>query len=316
MLFFRVGVLMIAACIWLTGGSIASAQNNTVSNDLPTSNELRAGAAAIAEGRYDDALQQFAQSIARSPAIGYGNRCLVHLQMQHYSAAIEDCTQSLAITENAEVMLNLGLAYEQAGEHTLAIAQYEKMIAANIADYRVHYNLALSEAAVGEQQAAVASYTRSLRVLPKNAQTTIQADIYRDRGASYLVLADYAAAVTDFNAAISRDPNDVWAYFNRGCAYHRSNNFLPALQDFSWVIEQDSRNAHAYFNRGIIYARLHQPEAAIENLTQALQRFPTNAQSEDILIPVHQAHHLIEQLKKGEPNSAIFSFLGDRPVSS
>ncbi|MEL6553253.1 MAG: tetratricopeptide repeat protein [Cyanobacteria bacterium J06621_11] len=340
MLFFRAGVLIVATCFWLmcglsafadsplaglqSSGSIASSvvttqivsEKTADAQDNSVEEMQKAGAVAIAEGRYDEALRQFTKSIEQSPAPGYGNRCLVHLQMQHYRAAIEDCTESLAIAQNPEVKMNLGLAYEQIGEHALAIIQYESMISANIADYRVYYNLALAEAATGAHQMAIGSYTQALRELPADVLNPIQGDIYRDRGASYLVLANYVAAVTDLNAAIRYDPNDLWAYFNRGCAYHRSHNFLPALQDFNWVIEKDSHNARAYFNRGMIYARLGQSTVAIENLTQALQRFPKDAQSKDMLVSIHQAQQLIDQLESEAADSTVFSFLRDRPLSS
>lgn len=341
MSFFRTGLLIVSACFWLMYGTSAFASPLEQSVESP----LKAGAIAVGEGRYNEALQQFTQSLEQFPAIGYGNRCLVHLQMQHYSLAIEDCTASLKFSQNPEVMLNLGLAYEQSGEHALAITQYESIISANLADYRVHYNLALAKAATGDHQAAVDAYTRALRELPTSRSaassttsstasstasltnlptdnlptdnlSTDQANIYRDRGASYLVLANYVAAVADFNAAISRNRDDLWTYFNRGCAYHRSNNFLPALQDFNWVIARDDRNAHAYFNRGIIYARLGQADAAIKNLEQALQRFPANAHTTNVVIPVHQAQQLIERLKLGQTGSSIFSILSSRAVSS
>ncbi|MEM6449617.1 MAG: tetratricopeptide repeat protein [Cyanobacteria bacterium P01_D01_bin.105] len=262
-----------------------------------TYSALQAGATAFSEGKYNEALQYFTQSIESSPAAGYGNRCLVQLQMQNYVAAIEDCTQSLVIKEDSEVRLNLGLAYERSGEHMQAITQYEKIIAANLADYRTHYNLALSKAAIGSHQDAVEAYTLALHALPTAIQPLEQAEIYRDRGASHLVLTNYMAAVTDLNAAISHNPHDTWAYFNRGCAYHRNNNFLPALQDFSWVIEHDHQNARAYFNRGIIYARLHQSEAAIENLTQAIEHFPKDSPPEEVRVSIAQAHQLIAHLQ-------------------
>lgn len=236
MSFFCTGLLIVSACFWLMYGTSAFA--SPLEQSVESS--LKAGEITVGEGRYNEALQQFTQSLEQFPTIGYGNRCLAHLQIQHYS------------TDN----------------------------------------------------------------LPTDEHSTAQANIYRDRGASYLVLANYVAAVADFNAAISRNRDDLWTYFNRGCAYHRSNNFLPALQDFNWVIARDDRHAHAYFNRGIIYARLGQADAAIKNLEQALQRFPANAHATNVVIPTHQAQHLIEQLKLGQTDSAIFSILSDHAVSS
>jgi len=319
--FFRAVLVAIVSCVWLIYATpviatpvIATPLDTAVKTQTSTQDALHAGTRAFSEGRYEEALQQFTQSIESSPAVGYGNRCLVRLQMQAYSAAIEDCTQSLAVQDDAEVRMNLGLAYERIGEHHWAIAQYEQIIAADWADYRTYYNLALSEAADGSHELAINAYTQALYQLPAAANSDERATIYRDRGASYLVLTNYVAAVSDLNAAISRNPRDLWAYFNRGCAYHRSNNFIPALQDFDWVIEQDAQNAQAYFNRGIIYARLGQLDAAIASLTQAIEHFPQAPDSEHALMPMRQAQHLIEQIETQQLENADFFFLSVEPI--
>ncbi|MEO0770466.1 MAG: tetratricopeptide repeat protein [Cyanobacteria bacterium J06649_4] len=330
MSFNRAAVVSLAVCFWFMCQSAVVAAPLTVENSQPENSQpsdpSQAGASAFAEGNFEEALRQFTLSIEQAPAVGYGNRCLVQLQLQNYAASVEDCSQSLAIDDdNAEVRLNLGLAYDRLGKHEEAITQYEHLLASDAADYRAYYNLGLAKAASERHEAAISDYSYALAELSGGNRSvewrTVEADMYRDRGASHLILTNYAAAVSDLNAAISRNPNDIWAYFNRGCAYHRSNNFLPAVQDFSWVIEQNSfardRNAHAYFNRGLIYARLGKADAAIEDLSQSLHLFSAESESPDALVSIHQAHELIQRLRRGDLSETdIFQLLRDRAVNS
>jgi tetratricopeptide (TPR) repeat protein len=294
---FARAIVLLFACLWLWLCPVARAGS---ADDV-----LAAGADAVNVGDYEKALDLFTQAIAHSPELGYSDRCLVNLQMERYSAAIADCTKALSSNpENHESLLNLGLASQRLGRYEDAILSYRQVLQLDPHDYRAYYNLGLTEAALGQPTESIISYTRALEVYQgqPGSQPSAEAAIYRDRGVSRMLLADYTAAVADLDAAIQADPDDLWAYFNRGCAYHRSQNFVPALQDFSWVISQDERNAQAYFNRGVIYAQMGQKKDAVANLQQAAQQFLLK----DMVTSAERARELIDQL---EIDQSIKEFL-------
>lgn len=270
--------LVCCFCLWLgwnPGSAVAAAWVDPVGP--PPAIEL--GAQAYAEQHYTAALAQFSQGIAEaaSPdqmALAYGNRCLVQLQLEHYPAALEDCTAALQLQpEDIEARLNLGVAYHRLGQYTAALRQFQQLLLLRASDYRAHYNQALSFSALGDQPQAIASHTKALETATRTAKTSVQALIYRDRGVAYLLQANYGAAIADFDQALERDPADLEARFNRGCACHRNGQMGEAIAEFSRVIEQDSHHPQARFNRGLLQAQRGHRQAAMADLQEALKGF-------------------------------------------
>src|ERR1700753_2381987 len=59
------------------------------------------------------------------------------------------------------------------------------------------------------------------------------------------------AAVADFNAALTRDPNLAPAYMSRGAVMLRTGRYQEARADFTRAIDLQGSDLHvAYFNRG------------------------------------------------------------------
>jgi len=280
-------------CFWLWLYPVGLA-NGPTTNFLEASNApksiLRAGAAALSAGDYAGAYDQFTQAIEQFPGAALSNRCLVNIKLEQYAAAEQDCLQALSVrADEPEALLNLGLARYHLGHYEQAIASYQQLIQLNPTDYRAQYNLGAAEAALGQHEMAIAYYTQALAATPEQPN----AIIYRDRGVSYLLTADYDSAVNDLNTAVELAPTDLWARFDRGCAYHRSKNFILALQDFDWVLAQDAQMAKAYFNEGVVHAQMGHMQVAISNLRQAAKFF----KSEGNVVQVERSQQLIEKLK-------------------
>ena len=280
-------VLPIFVCCFLWISSPAYASSSNTAQDL-----LVSGAKALVAEDYDRALILFTQAAETSPGLAYGNRCLVHVQIQNYQAAVADCTQALLLDPNAtEPLLNLGLAHYHLGQYDAALARYHQLLGLVPQDYRAHYNLGILAADLDQHSQAINSYTHALATSP--SRSTVQAAIYRDRGVSHMMVANYRAAIADLNLAITHNPDDLWARFDRGCAYHRRHDYQTALQDFSWVIEQDAHNAQAYFNRGMVYLHLGSKGDAISNLQLAARYFQMQGDQSSL----EQAHHLLATLR-------------------
>ena len=280
-------VLPIFACCFLWISPPAYASSSNIAHDL-----LVSGANALVAGDYERALTLFTQAAETSPGLAYGNRCLVHVQIQNYQAAVADCTQALSLDPKAtEPLLILGLAHYHLGQYDDAFARYHQLLGLDPQDYRAHYNLGILAADLDQHSQAIGSYTYALATSP--SQSTVQAAIYRDRGVSHMLVANYRAAIADLNWAITHNPDDLWARFDRGCAYHRSHDYQTALQDFSWVIDQDAHHAQAYFNRGMVYLHLGNKRDAIANLQLAAQYFQVQGDQSSL----DQAYHLLATLR-------------------
>jgi tetratricopeptide (TPR) repeat protein len=74
--------------------------------------------------------------------------------------------------------------------------------------------------------------------------------VLNNRGNAWFVKGMFDSAITDFTAAIQRDPTYLDAYRNRGLALHRSGDYDRALADFNYAIEHNPNGAPLYNARG------------------------------------------------------------------
>ena len=108
------------------------------------------------------------------------------------SAVMQNC-----YAQDITTTFNQGLAYYDAGNYTLAIEQYNKVLQSNPKDEKTLYN----------------------------------------RGLAYFKLTNYESAIKDYTDAILIDLKYENAYFNRGLAYYYQGNYSFAIIDFMppWI---------------------------------------------------------------------------------
>ncbi len=103
-----------------------------------------------------------------------------------------------------------------------------------------------------DQDSAIAAFTESLMLNPKNAAALI------GRGGAYLERKDYADAVADLTAAIQLKPDTTQgclAYFTRATAYLRWGDYEKAIADATAAIGLNPNFADAYFTRSSAYLK-------------------------------------------------------------
>src|SRR5205085_4795904 len=85
---------------------------------------------------------------------------------------------------------------------------------------------------------------------------------YDRRGNALIGQGRLKDAITDFDAAISREPTDSRAFGYRGKAYFLNDENERALPDLDRAIAIDSANAAALVTRGELFRRIGAPEKA------------------------------------------------------
>ncbi len=65
----------------------------------------------------------------------------------------------------------------------------------------------------------------------------------------YSQLNDFAAALPDYDKAISIEPDNTTAYMRRGLAKRAFKDFKGTMEDFSKAIELEPKNFWAYAER-------------------------------------------------------------------
>lgn len=64
-----------------------------------------------------------------------------------------------------------------------------------------------------------------------------------------LELGDFQGAMSDYNAALKNNPDDVEAYIRRGCIQIRLGEYLEATEDFKRAILIDPNWAKLYYDK-------------------------------------------------------------------
>ena len=93
------------------------------------------------------------------------------------------------------------------------------------------------------------------------------------RGAAYLDLNNFQAAIADASQAIIVNPKDAAAFNLRGSAIRKNGDAKKALEDFNRAVEL-APNADNYYQRGATYQLLGDHQSAIADFTQVIDMIP------------------------------------------
>ena len=115
----------------------------------------------------------------------------------------------------------------------------------------------------GNMTLAISEYNKSLELDPNDVQTI------NDRGNVYAKQGNYAKAIVDFTKAIEMSPNFAEPYYDRGLVLSIQGNFTQAIADYSKAIELNPHFADAYNNRAVSYFQLKDYKNAWDNLHKA-----------------------------------------------
>jgi len=146
----------------------------------------------------------------------------------------------------------------------------------------------------GEYDRAIADYTKSIEINPKNASA------YNNRGDAYSSKREYDRAIVDFSKAIEIDPKDTYAYRNRGAAYANKGEHDRAIVDCNKAIEIDPKDALAYITRGVTYWIKGEYDRAIADYTKAIEIDPKDA--------LNYSNRCTAYWRKGEYDRAIVDY--------
>ena len=110
----------------------------------------------------------------------------------------------------------------------------------------------------------------------KYQQLEAQTSPYYLRAIELMQDKDYSAAILEFDACISNEPNLAMAYYQRGTCQLLNQKPNVALVDLNQALKLDSNITEAYLNRGIAHHGLHNYTFAEADLLIYLRRQPTD----------------------------------------
>ncbi len=176
------------------------------------------------------------------------------------------CGRFLGPHERGQRFLDLG-DYEAARQvYTEAIEAGDNVSVA-------YANRCIANGALGENEAAVADCTESLRLAgaEPDDEHYKRWEVLNNRGVAYLGQRKYDEAMADFDSALEMQPEYADAYANRGRAHYEREEYEAAIADLDQAVEHDGELAQAYGNRGLAYEGLGDDELASADYTRAIE---------------------------------------------
>ena len=161
--------------------------------------QFRLANAQVRRGFPELAVTAFRACVAADPRRidAFNNLGLLLLRRYDYDAAAEEFRNGLAISESAELLLNLGVAVEHAGDVQEARRCYERVVTLAPTDSRPHANLGALAARRGALDEAIACHRKAVDLNPDDPWLSF------NLGAALEENGDDGGAVHAYEAAIS-----------------------------------------------------------------------------------------------------------------
>ncbi len=171
--------------------------------------------------------------------------------------------------KNNEINYNLGLEYQNKGDHKKAIAYYDAYLKAGGRTPEMtaegHNNRAIAYRASGEDDKALADYNKAIELDPSNA------NFYVNRGNLLKASGEADGAIRDYSKAIELKPDHLNAYINRGVAYNDKQDREKAIADYTKAIEIDPTQVQSYYNRAVAYTAMQKFGQALPDLNKFIE---------------------------------------------
>lgn len=180
----------------------------------------------------------------------YYSRGNIHLKLNSYKLAADDFTTAIQYSSGSDSRLFLSRAK---AKHLLldyqgAIRDYSEAIDIRPSDAEAYFQRGNVRMDLKEYIASIQDFTKSIEI-EKDAYT------YANRGIAKEHMNDFRGAISDYNQAISINPENGLFYSFRAAAKISLKDYFGAVNDSNVAIKQDPQDAYAYEYRGL--AKIH-----------------------------------------------------------
>jgi tetratricopeptide (TPR) repeat protein len=286
-------------CLFMQAESVRGQNSDTA---------IKAAMAAIEQKEYKQAIDSLTGVIGAEPKNdeAYAQRSRAYLLLgdpANIANALADAKKAFDLNSKNTVALNIrGLVELKQKDQEAALATFNRAIKIDPAFVKPYLNRAGIWTDRKEFDKAIADYTATLRLEPKNqialrSRATLYIDHKKDyagavadlneylkgipqsagalalRGLAYEQLKDNDRALADYTATLALEPKNEFTYFHRGYVYYAKSDFDHALADYAKLLELNPAFYEANYNRGLIYKMQKRFEmAAVE-----LRKVPADA---------------------------------------
>ena len=222
---------------------------------------------AVPSGGEVDALTAAAASNPRDPAAHF--RLAEALRrLRRYGAAEVHYQRAVALdSSQAQAHTGLGKLYGDQGDHTKALAAFQRALALGD-EATTHYYLGNLYASQGSYQRAVFHYRQAIERRPAYEQS------YINLAGVYARQTEYSTAIEVLLRGIAALPGSAELKFRLGWNYFVQGRYAAALDQFEQVVRLDPQRYQAYDFIARMYMAQEKGEEAQQLLQQALAAHP------------------------------------------
>ena len=192
---------------------------------------------------------------------------------QWVDSALNACRRAQSLdSTSVEVRFTLGLLYHGTGKDSLAILEYQSILAADSLNAAAFMELGDAYGIGRNPQKAEAAYRQAIRLRPLDWQT------YHYLGRAYGNNGDYEKAIEIWNEGAKRGPNQSLIQNGLGVAFFRLENWTDAIDHFNRALAADSGRYSVYSNLATAYYYDGMTQQAIEVYLKAKRLGPKDHQ--------------------------------------
>lgn len=195
-----------------------------------------------------------------------------------------------------EAQRNLGEAYLQEGNYTVALRELLKAESLDPNDPYLHNSLGIVYAAKGRLDQAVEHYEKALSLKPDYAPAR------NNLGSAYLLKQEWDAAI-DCLEELTSDlvyATPHYPLYNIGWAYYNKKEYPAAEKFFQQSLDKEPDFARALWGLGLVFMATGKTDAAMAQLEKTVQKEPRFAQA---FLDLGKVYH-----QKGKKDKAIEAF--------
>jgi tetratricopeptide (TPR) repeat protein len=288
---YKIGVLLIAALIYPVGAIAQSAPPNAefirllqlgseamhrgnaaeaekyfsqaaVASPESADAYLGLGLAELRQGKLDDADKSLTKTLDLNPRMQGAHMFLgiTNYQMNKLPAAIAALNEEVQLhPKNAEALTWLGIVDLEAGQPDEAAAALDQASALEPTDANVLYYRARAHSLIAEE-----AYQALYKLDPDSWL------VHRALGETYSASRQPEKAITEFQAAIDKQPTNSQLYEALGNEDQRVAKFDDAKKAYEKEVQLSPHNAIALYNLGKIQIERGDPETGVSLMRQAL----------------------------------------------
>jgi len=193
----------------------------------------------------------------------------VDVKLENYDEAIKYFDSALyALPNDAELLVNRGMAYEKKTDTALAIADYQRALRSNPHHVTAKERLDI----ITEGKKIVVDETKMYDDII--AEWPYLSSGYAERAFMYFEKGNYSKALADYNKAIELEPTEPAYFINRGLIKEMMNDNVGAYNDYTAAIKLKKGSEKALLNRGNLLTKQGKLNEAVDDYSAAIVHYP------------------------------------------